>query len=257
MKFGLMFFASSEEALGGDKYRLVLESARFADGNGFSSVWVPERHFTEFGSLYPNPAVLQAALATSTRRIRLMAGSVVAPLHHPIRITEEWAMVDNLSGGRVGISFAPGWNPDDFSFSPEKYVSRQEVLQENIRMVRHLWQGGTIEAANGVGEVRQLRAYPTPVQMELPIWLTAAGNPQTFIRAGEMGANLLAHILDQDEEQLAQKIALYREARAANGFDAASGVVTAMLHTFVGGDAARVREQARKPFCDYLRTTSV
>ncbi|MFP3615132.1 LLM class flavin-dependent oxidoreductase, partial [Paraburkholderia sp. SIMBA_050] len=68
MKFGLMFFASSEEALSGNKYQLVMESARFADANGFSSVWVPERHFTEFGSLYPNPAVLHAALAVQRHR---------------------------------------------------------------------------------------------------------------------------------------------------------------------------------------------
>ena len=78
MKFGLMFFASSEEALSGNKYQLVMESARFADANGFSSVWVPERHFTEFGSLYPNPAVLHAALAALTQRVTLIAGSVVA-----------------------------------------------------------------------------------------------------------------------------------------------------------------------------------
>ncbi len=90
MKFGLMFFASSEESLSGNKYRVVLESARFADANGFSSVWVPERHFTQLGSLYPNPAVLHAALAASTSRVRLLAGSVVVPLHHPIRIAEEW-----------------------------------------------------------------------------------------------------------------------------------------------------------------------
>ncbi|MDQ3744190.1 MAG: LLM class flavin-dependent oxidoreductase, partial [Acidobacteriota bacterium] len=128
MNFGLMFFASSEDAVSGSRYRVVLESARFADRNGFASVWVPERHFTKFGGLYPNPAVLHAALATATRRVRLNAGSVVVPLHDPVRIAEEWAMVDNLSGGRVGISFASGWNPADFAFFPERYRNRQEVM---------------------------------------------------------------------------------------------------------------------------------
>jgi phthiocerol/phenolphthiocerol synthesis type-I polyketide synthase D len=253
MKFGLMFFASSEEALSGDKYRLVIDSTRFADSNGFSSVWVPERHFTEFGSLYPNPAVLHAALAASTSRVRLLAGSVVAPLHHPTRIAEEWSMVDNLSNGRVGVSFASGWNPDDFVFCPEKYADRQNEMLTAIRTVQHLWRGGTIDGQRGNGEAIQVRIYPTPVQRELPIWLTAAGNPQTFIRAGEIGANLLTHVLDQDQDHLAEKIALYRSARSKNGLDPATGTVTVMLHTFVGSDAALVREQARAPFCNYIR----
>ncbi|MDN7666773.1 type I polyketide synthase [Burkholderia vietnamiensis] len=254
MKFGLMFFASSEEALSGNKYQLVMESARFADANGFSSVWVPERHFTEFGSLYPNPAVLHAALAALTQRVTLIAGSVVAALHNPIRIAEEWSMVDNLSNGRVGVSFASGWNPDDFVFAPDKYATRHDEMLTTIDAVRKLWRGAPLEATNGVGKPVQLRIYPTPVQPELPVWVTAASNPQTFVRAGEVGANLLTHVLDQDRDQLAQKIALYRDARAQRGFDPAAGTVSVMLHTFVGDDAARVREQARAPFCNYIRS---
>lgn len=254
MKFGLMFFASSEEALSGNKYQLVMESARFADANGFSSVWVPERHFTEFGSLYPNPAVLHAALAAATQRVKLVAGSVVAALHNPIRIAEEWSMVDNLSNGRVGVSFASGWNPDDFVFAPDKYATRQDDMLTTMRAVQHLWRGGTLDATNGVGKPVRLRVYPTPVQPELPVWVTAASNPQTFVRAGEAGANLLTHVLDQDRDQLAHKIALYREARAKHGFDPAAGTVSVMLHTFVGDDAAQAREQARVPFCNYIRS---
>ncbi|MGH9666530.1 MAG: LLM class flavin-dependent oxidoreductase, partial [Bryobacteraceae bacterium] len=253
MKFGLMFFAASEDALVGDKYRLVTESARFGDRNGFSSVWVPERHFTKFGSLYPNPVVLQAALAMKTERIALRAGSVVAPLHHPLRIAEEWSVVDNLSGGRVGISFAPGWNPDDFAIFPERYASRYEQLYSTIATVRRLWRGESLEVTNGTGQRTTVRPYPTPVQRELPIWVTAASSPQSYTRAGELGANLLTHLLDQGEEELGRKICMYRDARAGAGFDPAAGVVTVMLHTFVGEDANEVREQARAPFCNYIR----
>src|SRR5918912_1452433 len=99
MQFNLMFFSSREDATSKDKYKLVLEGAKFADQHGFSSVWVPERHFTELGCLYPNPALLHAALARETRNIGLRAGSVVMPLHNPIRVAEEWSVVDNLSGG--------------------------------------------------------------------------------------------------------------------------------------------------------------
>src|SRR6266851_5085523 len=127
MEFGLIFFASSEAPHSGDRYRLVIDSAKIADRHGFSSIWIPERHFTRDGWLYPNPAVLQAAIARETSQIHLRAGSVVMPLHNPIRVAEEWAMVDNLSGGRVGISFASGWHPNDFALFPENYDRRQEA----------------------------------------------------------------------------------------------------------------------------------
>ena len=254
MKFGLMFFASTEDALAGDKYRLVIESAKFGDRNGFSCVWVPERHFTRFGSLYPNPAVLHAALAMTTERIRLHAGSVVAPLHNPIRIAEEWSIVDNLSHGRIGISFASGWNPDDFAFFPERYGNRHQEMYKSIRTIQRIWRGEPLLVTSGNGKETEITIYPTPLQKELPIWITAAGNPRTYISAGEMNANLLTHILDQDIEQLAEKITLYRDARERAGFDPAAGQVSLMLHTFVGEDLDLVREQARRPFCEFIKS---
>src|SRR5262249_53582919 len=140
----LMFFASNEDVEKGEKYRLVIESARYGDRHGFLGVWVPERHFTKWGCLYPNPSVLHAALARETRRIRLRAGSVVMPLHDPLRIVEEWSVVDNLSNGRVDLSFASGWNPADFALSPDKYANRHEEVFSGIEIVRKLWRGESI-----------------------------------------------------------------------------------------------------------------
>ena len=101
LDFSLFYFASDESAAGTHKYRLLLEGAKFADQNGFSAVWTPERHFHAFGGLYPNPSVTSAAIAAITRSIQIRAGSVVLPLHNPARVAEEWAVVDNLSNGRV------------------------------------------------------------------------------------------------------------------------------------------------------------
>jgi len=253
MKIGMMFFASSEDAEGGEKYRLVIESARYGDEEGFSSVWVPERHFHLWGCLYPNPSVLQAALARETRRIRLRAGSVVLPLHEVLRVAEEWAMVDNLSGGRVDLSFASGWNPKDFVLSPESYVRRQEELFAGIEQVKRLWRGERVEGRSGDGKRVEVRSYPTPVQKEVPVWVTAAGNPKTFEREGEIGANVLTHLLDQGMEELGNKIKVYREARGRSGHRGA-GSVTVMVHTYVGEEKERVKEEVRGPFCQYLKT---
>ncbi len=89
MDFSLYYWGN-DDAAGGDKYRLLLDGARFADENGFAAVWTPERHFHAFGGPYPNPSVTGAAVAAVTKRIGVRGGSVVAPLHHPARIAEEW-----------------------------------------------------------------------------------------------------------------------------------------------------------------------
>jgi hypothetical protein len=109
--FSLFYFASDEGEKNAGKYRLLLEGARFADTHGFEAVWTPERHFGAFGGLYPNPSVASAAVAAITQHVKIRAGSCVLPLHHPARVAEEWGLVDNLSNGRVGISFASGWHP--------------------------------------------------------------------------------------------------------------------------------------------------
>ena len=256
IEFGLIFFASSETSDSRDKYRLVIESAKFADQHCFSSIWIPERHFTRDGWLYPNPAVLQAAIARETQHIHLRAGSVVLPLHNPIRVAEEWAMVDNLSGGRVGLSFASGWHPDDFVLFPEHYAERNEEMYRGIQTVQKLWRGETLQVKGGDGNLVEIRTYPTPVQPVLPTWITAAGNPKTFMRAGEIGANLLTHLYNHGIEELAERIQLYREARASHGYDPETGQISVMLHTFVWERADTVLDQAKATFCDYLKSAS-
>ncbi len=253
LQFSLFYFSSDEQALANDKYRLVLEGAQFADQHGFAAVWTPERHFDAFGGLYPNPAVLNAALAMVTRHIKLRAGSVVLPLHHPIRVVEEWSIVDNLSQGRIGIAFASGWHSNDFVFAPEQYDERKAVMFRNIDLVRRLWQGEAFAGQGGDGSGVELKLFPKPVQSVLPIWITATRSPETFVKAGEIGANVLTALIELSPEQLGERIKLYREARAQHGHDPATGHVTVMAHAFIGEDMEQVRAIVQAPFCRYLR----
>jgi phthiocerol/phenolphthiocerol synthesis type-I polyketide synthase E len=251
--FSLFYFAADNSQAGADKYRLCLEGAKFADKNGFAALWTPERHFHESGGLYPNPAVLSATLAAITERIKLRAGSVVLPLHHSIRVAEEWSMVDNLSGGRVGVSFTSGWIPNDFAFFPERFANKREEMFRGIEEVQRLWRGERIAATDGAGKSRELRILPRPLQTELPIWLTCSGDPQMFIKAGELGLNVLTALLSQSIEEVQNKIKLYREARAAHGHDPEQGQVTLMLHTFIGNDEQKVLDLTRGPLSEYLK----
>ena len=254
MDFSLFYFAGTDRD-GADKYSLLVEGAKFADRHAFAAVWTPERHFHAFGGLFPNPSVTSAALATITERVQLRAGSVVLPLHHPARVAEEWALVDNLSKGRVGVSFASGWHVNDFALAPDAYQDRRERMRSGIDIVQRLWRGESVTFNDGTGRPASLRLFPKPVQRELPIWLTAAGAPDTFRLAGELGANILTHLLGQNLEDLERKIAVYRKAWREHGHSG-DGHVTLMLHTFVGDDLEEVRETVRGPFMEYLKTSS-
>jgi natural product biosynthesis luciferase-like monooxygenase protein len=252
--FSLFYFAADESAAGAQKYKLLLEGAKFADRNGFAAVWTPERHFHAFGGLYPNPSVTSAAIAAITERVQIRAGSVVLPLHDPVRVAEEWALVDNISNGRVGISFASGWQVNDFVFAPANYARRKEVMLESIERVKKLWRGEPFEFDSPKSGKVKLSVLPRPVQSELPIWLTASGNPETFEQAGRLGANVLTHLLGQNLFELKQKIDVYRNARREAGHSG-PGHVTLMLHTFVGESMEAVKETVRRPFTNYLRTS--
>lgn len=256
MDFSLFYFSSvyNNETTNGNQYKLLLEGAKFADANGFTAVWTPERHFHEFGGLYPNPSVTGAAVAAITKNIKIRAGSVVLPLHHPLRVAEEWSVIDNISGGRVGISFASGWQINDFVLAPQAYGDKKNFY-ENIKNVCRLWKGESLPFENPQKQIIPTRIFPKPVQSELPLWITASGDPETFENAGAMGANILTHLLSQTIEELEIKISIYKEARKQNGFNPEEGKISLMLHTFIGKDPDEVRKQTFIPFTNYLRTS--
>jgi natural product biosynthesis luciferase-like monooxygenase protein len=254
MDFSLFFFSSDGTGSGPDKYRLLFKSAEIADASAIKAVWVPERHFVEFGGLFPNPSVLAAALATKTRTLGIRAGSVVLPLHHPVRVAEEWAVVDNLSGGRVGIALASGWHQKDFQIAPggnTSHAGRKATMLRNLEVVRRLWRG---EAVPFEDADEPLAIYPRPLQRDLPVWFASQGSEETFVAAGKSGAGILTGLVSQTREDLKRKIGLYRDAARAssNGID--NGHVVTMIHTFIGEEDAAVKAAVRAPLIAYLES---
>ncbi|MGZ5847986.1 MAG: MupA/Atu3671 family FMN-dependent luciferase-like monooxygenase, partial [Ramlibacter sp.] len=253
-EFSLFYFASDDSKDPRQHYELLMEGARFADREGFTAVWTPERHFHAFGGLYPNPVVTSAAVAGITSRVQIRAGSCVLPLHHPVRVAEDWAFVDNISNGRIGVSFASGWQPNDFILMPDAFAKRQDEMIARMETVRRLWRGEALPFPGPNGNLVETRTLPRPVQQELPVWITAAGNPKTFEQAGTLGCRLLTHLLGQKVEDVAEKLQIYRAAWARAGHPG-QGHVTLMLHTFIGADEDATRETAREPMKKYLRSS--
>jgi natural product biosynthesis luciferase-like monooxygenase protein len=252
-----LYYWGNDDGVGRDKYQLLLEGAQFADQNGFCAVWTPERHFHAFGGPYPNPSVTGAAVAAVTRNIAVRSGSVVAPLHHPARIAEEWAVIDNLTNGRAGLALASGWQPDDFVLRPENTPpANKDALLQSLDQIRRLWRGEAVGFARQDGSLHDVVTQPRPVSPELPIWLTIAGNPDTWREAGLQGCHVLTHLLGQSIDELAEKIQIYHRALREAGHKPRDFQVALMLHTFIAPTRDQARDIARGPMKDYLSSAA-
>ncbi|MBB6552547.1 MupA/Atu3671 family FMN-dependent luciferase-like monooxygenase [Nonomuraea rubra] len=265
MDLSVMFFGADDAGAGHTakyaghtaKYDDILAIARAADRLGFTAIWTPERHFQQVGQVFPNPALLSAALATATERIHLRAGSLVLPLHHPLRVAEDWAVVDNLSRGRIGVSVATGWHSTDFVLAPAAYQDRRERAFRDLALLRRLWAGEAAEFTDGTGGRVAVVSQPRPYSASLPLWTTTSGSPQTWEAAGRMRTNILGATIGQTRDELAGKIRLYRDAYAAAPEQPGApprGTVTLMAHTYVAGTDEAAREQAGAPLKEYLRS---
>ncbi|MBC7863036.1 MAG: LLM class flavin-dependent oxidoreductase, partial [Bacteroidia bacterium] len=255
MDFSLFYFGNATIEDQSEKYKLLIEGAKYADQNGYTAIWTPERHFHEFGGIFPNPAVLGAALSTITTHLQIRAGSVVLPLNNTVRVAEEWSVIDNMSNGRAGIACASGWHANDFVLAPEHYQDRHKVMYKMIEDLKKLWSGEAIQLKNGSGILTETKIYPKPVQKELPIWITSAGNTDTFISAGKMGMNILTHLLGETVEELEAKIKAYKKAYIDSGHNADNAKVVLMLHTYIADSIEEAHEITRKPFIEYLRSS--
>jgi len=250
-ELSLFFFSADASERPDGKYRMLLETSRFADEHGFTAVWTPERHFQRFGGLYGNPSITSAALAVLTKRISIRAGSVVLPLQDPLRVAEEWAMIDNLSNGRVAIAAASGWHVNDFVLAPTRYENRNVDLYDKIALVQRLWRGEKISLPNGVGVETEVGILPTPIQRELPFWITGRSD-DTFLNAGRLGLNILTgnYAVNHNLSEFLRKVGLYRDAIQAH--HGRRGHVTLMAHTFVGEDWDAIRTIAEPAMTSYL-----
>jgi natural product biosynthesis luciferase-like monooxygenase protein len=255
--FSYIFFSDVRKHISDqEKYCFARELVEFADDSGFEAICFPERHFYEFGSIYANNGIMAAYFAPLTQRVRLRAASVSSTLHHPAAVVENWAMVDILSNGRVDLGFGSGWNKADFILSPETYENRSALRDERIPIIQKLWRGETVDFPGPGGEIFPTKVYPRPLQKELNVWYSTFSE-YGFEHAGKMGYHLFTMLLGTDLDALGKKIAIYRRARGAAGYDPETGVVSLLMHTFIHPDPDWVQRVVAEPFKEYIRSSIV
>lgn len=257
LSFSYLFFSDvRKDVPDRDKYGFARDLVEFADQTGFEAVYFPERHFHEFGSIYASNAVMAGYFAPLTRNVRLRTAAVTVTTHHPVEIVESWAMVDILSNGRVDLGFGNGWNKADFIVSPDTYEDRAALRNERIPLIQKLWRGESVSFAGPDGEAFDITVYPRPLQPELNVWYVTTSEAG-FRHAGAHGYNVFTMLSGTDLKELGKNVASYRQARTQAGFDAESGTVTLMMHTFVHPDSEWVERSVAAPFKSYIRSSVV
>jgi probable LLM family oxidoreductase len=230
----------------------LLDRIAFADQVGLDVFGMGEHHRPEY--LDSAPAVILAAAAARTKRIRLTSAVTVLSAADPVRVFQEYATLDLISQGRAelvvgrgsSIEAFPlfGFDLDDYD---ELFAEKLDLLLQVRDKQRVHWSGKFRPALSGQG------IYPRPMQAQLPIWLGVGGTPASFVRAGQLGLPLMVAIIGGDTHRFRPLVDLYREAGRSAGFGPEQLKVG--LHSL--GYVADTTEQAHEEFFPgYARTFS-
>lgn len=224
-----------------------------AEDLGYDSVWPAEHHFSEYG-FCASPALMLAAVARSTKRIRLGTGVVVLPFHHPIRVAEEFAMLDLLSGGRVELGVGRGYQPAEFQGYAIDATRSREIFDESLEVIRRAWSQERFSFEGRHYRFEDVSVRPRPLQRpHPPIWMAALSD-ETFEKAGRLGANLLCSpIFGGSLPAAAEKIQVYRRALEEAGHDPASREVGALVMVYTGESQEQARADFAEPVIWYFR----
>ncbi len=168
----------------------ITAEALYADEIGMHSAWIGEHHFNSLGVL-SCPDLVLAYIAARTRHIRLAPAVTVLPLHHPIRVAEQWASLDLLSGGRVDFAAGRGYDAREYLPFKVSFADNQGIFEEGMELVRRLWSADERISHSGRHyQFEDVRITPKPVQRPLPAYV-ASFSPPSIELAARLGCGLV------------------------------------------------------------------
>ncbi len=255
--FSVMDFYPEQQGSAAGFYREMIELAVKAEKLGYDSVWVAEHHFANYG-LCPAPPVLLATIAQRTEQIRLGPAVCVLPFHDPVKVAEEYAVLDVVSGGRLDFGVGRGYLEHEYAGHAVDREESQARFDEALQVIELAWRGEPFEYTGRFHRYPRIALNTLPLQKPSPPIALAALSPATYARIGAQGYNLLAvpYILE-DLSVLKELLAGYA-AQAKESRRADSGPrVTVAFHVHVASTQAEAEARVRPYITRYCETRAV
>ncbi|MEA2642857.1 MAG: hypothetical protein QOF51_4251 [Chloroflexota bacterium] len=200
----------------GPFYRRLIDFLVSAEELGYDGIWANEHHFHAYGGMIPSPAVLLSALAQRTTRVHLGTSVVVLPLHHPIEVAEQLAMVDLMSGGRLELGVGRGFVPFDYQTLGFTMQEGQDRTKESLEIIVKAFAGEPFRYHGEHFTFDEVQVWPRPERaLDGRVWIACSGSPDSFAWTGAMGYNLLTVSSLRPMTELAELVKGYRAALPA------------------------------------------
>jgi probable LLM family oxidoreductase len=233
------------------RFHDLLEEIVLADELGLDVFGVGEHHRPDY--LASSPAIVLAAAASRTRRIRLTSAVTVLGSDDPVRVFQDFATLDLLSGGRAEIMAGRGSFIESFPLFGYRLEDYDALFAEKLDLLlalreheRVTWSGTHRPPLDGLG------VYPRPVQDRLPVWIAVGGTPASVVRAATLGLPMALAIIGGQPERFVRLIELYRETARRAGHDPARLPVSINSHGFIADSSEAAAEEAFPPYLDVM-----
>ena len=255
MEIGVYTFAETplDPETGGqlgaaERLRDLLEEIELADRLGLDVFGIGEHHRADYA--VSSPAIVLAAAAARTSRIRLTSAVSVLSSDDPIRVFQDFATIDLLSGGRAEIMAGRGSFTESFPLFGQDLADYEELFAEKLELLLRVREHERVtwEETRHRAGIDDRPVYPRPLQDPLPVWIAVGGTPKSVVRAAALGLPLALAIIGGEPERFKPMVDLYREAATRAGRDPATLPVGINSHGFIADDADEAAEIAFPPY---------
>jgi probable LLM family oxidoreductase len=235
-----------------DRIDETIKAATLADQVGLDVVSVGEHHRLDFA--VSSPAVVLAAIAQTTKRIRLTSAVTVLSAADPVRVFQDFSTLDIISGGRAEIIAGRGVFTEPFPLFGFDLRDYDQLFSEKLDLLRKLSRTGRITwRGNFRSPLQNAEISPRPIQEDLPIWIGVGGTRQSAVRAGDLGLPMALAVLGGPITAIKPIVDMYREAGQGAGHSLSSLKVSINSHAYIGEDPRQAREFHRAFYQQYLR----
>lgn len=229
----------------------LIEEIKLADEAGLDVIGIGEHHRPDFA--VSSPAVVLGAAAAVTKRLRLASAVTVLSSDDPVRVFEDFATIDLLSGGRAEIWAGRGSFTESFPLFGYDLSDYDELFAEKLELLLRLRETERVTwSGKHRAPIDDRGVYPRPVQEPLPVWIAVGGNPGSVARAAKQALPLVLAIIGGEPRRFVPLIELYRQTAAKEGHDPAALPVAINSHAFIAKDSQEAADVFYPPYADVM-----